>query len=178
MEKAKSDTELPNKLADLKLMETQSEETESTTRVLRKRKQTSPENKSTNRRVSMKPRKHIPVTETGNSKQIESIYLNNKIKKTSSQTLETIFEEPKNGNTDCNNVMSRRKVKRLLTFHLGSHYTKDKIKRRREKIKKLRGNAFLSRKRIPMDVVLETLEALQSDEETSTKNKTTESVTV
>lgn len=172
----RSDNELPNKLADLKLMEPQSEEPESTRRVLRKRKQTSSENKSTNRRVSMKPRKHIPVTENANSKQIEAIYLNNKIKKPPSQTLETIFEEPKNA--DCNDVMSRRKVKRLLTFHLGSHYTKDKIKRRREKIKKLRGNAFLSRKRIPMNVVLETLEALQSDEEISSGSKSIESVAV
>lgn len=136
----------------------------SNSRVLRKRKSLAPEPaKSSNRRVSMKPRKHT-ITENANSKQIEALYLNKKIK-TISQTLETIYEEPKPNSPDTNNYIGGRKIKRLLTFQIGNQYTKEKIKKRRAKIKKLLGNkSFLNRKKIPMNVFLKTIECLELDE--------------
>lgn len=132
-------------------------------RVLRKRKSLAPEiTKHTNRRVSMKPRKHIIITENANPKQIEALYLNKKVN-SMSQTLETIFEEPKTNTTET--LIGGRKIKRLLTFPLGSQYTKEKIKKRRAKIKKLLGNkSFLNRKKIPMQVFLKTIECLELDE--------------
>lgn len=141
-------------------------------RVLRKRKSLAPEpTKSSNRRVSMKPRKHI-VTENANSKQIEALYLNKKIK-TLSQTLETIYEEPKPNSPDTSNYIGGRKIKRLLTFQIGSQYTKEKIKKRRAKIKKLLGNkSFVNRKKIPMNVFLKTIECLELDEVIPTESTT------
>ncbi|XP_028163471.1 uncharacterized protein LOC114355023 isoform X2 [Ostrinia furnacalis] len=136
---------------------------EVTSRVLRKRKSLMPEiNRSSNRRVSMKPRKHM--TENANPKQIEALYLNKKVKAVS-QTLETIYEEPKTDNNLSETFIGGRKVKRLLTFQLGNQYTKEKIKKRRAKIKKLLGNkSFLNRKKIPMQVFLKTIECLELDE--------------
>lgn len=134
-------------------------------RVLRKRKSLAVEStsKPSNRRVSMKPRKRI-MTENANPKQIEALYLNKTVK-TVSQTLETIYEEPKTENNPSTSLMGGRKVKRLLTFQLGNQYTKEKIKKRRSKIKKLLGNkSFLNRKKIPMKVFLKTIECLELDE--------------
>ncbi|CAK1545207.1 unnamed protein product [Leptosia nina] len=162
MEPSKLDGDLHEKLADLDIVDLEqssaSKEPPISPRILRKRK--SPDIKiSTNRRVSMKPRKNNFVTESANSKQIEALYLNKKFKKTMSQTLETIYEEPKPNNSEPNGLIGGRKIKRLLTFQIGSHYTKDKIKRRREKIKRLLGNkSFLNRKKIPMNVFLKTIE--------------------
>lgn len=166
------DAELPNQMAHLDIMEVdetkdqasenQNEVAELKPRILRKRKSLAPEiTKHTNRRVSMKPRKHI-ITENANPKQIEALYLNKKMNSTS-QTLETIFEEPKTSTTET--LIGGRKIKRLLTFPLGSQYTKEKIKKRRAKIKKLLGNkSFLNRKKIPMQVFLKTIECLELDE--------------
>ncbi|KAI5632748.1 hypothetical protein NE865_14562 [Phthorimaea operculella] len=171
MEESRVDSELPGKMADLGLMEMdetlddsqeKGEPAELATRVLRKRKSLAPEiTKSSNRRVSMKPRKHI-IAENANPKEIEALYLNKKVK-TLSQTLETIYEETK---TDSNEThMGGRKVKRLLMFQPGSQYTKEKIKKRRAKIKKLLGNkSFLNRKKIPMNVFLQSIECLDLDE--------------
>lgn len=166
------DAELPNQMAHLDIMEVDetknkasednNEVPELNTRLLRKRKSLAPEiPKHTNRRVSMKPRKHI-ITENATPKQIEALYLNKKMNSTT-QTLETIFEEPKTNTTET--LIGGRKIKRLLTFPLGSQYTKEKIKKRRAKIKKLLGNkSFLNRKKIPMQVFLKTIECLELDE--------------
>ncbi|KAL4714534.1 hypothetical protein ACJJTC_006580 [Scirpophaga incertulas] len=180
MDEFRVDAELPNKMAHLDIMEvddissvsgpSQSQSPDQTLRVLRKRKSLVPEiNKTRNRRVSMKPRKH---NMTDNSKKIEAVYLNNKVK-ASFQTLETIYEEPK---TDSDNpaetLIGGRKVKRLLTFHTGHHYTKEKIKKRRAKIKKMLGNkSFLNRKKIPMQVFLKTIECLELDETVQCETK-------
>lgn len=149
--------------------ENRSQVPELTSRVLRKRKSIMPEtSKSSNRRVSMKPSKRI-MTENANSKQIEALYLNKKVKSLS-QTLETIYEEPKTQNNETDVFIGGRKVKRLLTFQLGNQYTKDKIKKRRAKIKKLLGNkSFLNRKKIPMQVFLKTIECLELDEVVQTE---------
>ncbi|GBP80898.1 hypothetical protein EVAR_52203_1 [Eumeta japonica] len=184
MEAPRLELELPNKMANLDIMEldntipgvseTQALHSELLTevRVLRKRKPLSTETvKPANRRVSMKPRRRIVVDDT-NPKQIEALYLNKKVK-TTSQTLETIYEEPKNESSETQNLMSGRKVKRLLTFQLGNQYSKDKIKKRRAKIKKLLGNkTFLNRKKIPMQVFLKTIECLELDEELVANNQT------
>ncbi|CAG9585205.1 unnamed protein product [Danaus chrysippus] len=184
MDTARSDSELPNKMALLDIMEVGESSVESVvsnppSRILRKRKCLAPEpSKSSNRRVSMKPRKHISITENANPKQIEALYLNKKIK-TLTQTLETIYEEPKSNNSECDNFIGGRKVKRLLTFQIGSQYTKEKIKKRRAKIKKLLGNkSFVNRKKIPMNVFLKTIECLELDEAVHSDNKTVESTTV
>lgn len=146
-----------------KASEEKTEIPELASRVLRKRKSINPEiTKSSNRRVSMKPRKHI-IAENANRKQIEALYLNKKLNSTS-QTLETIFEEPKTSNTT-ETLIGGRKLKRLLTFQLGNQLTQDKIKKRRAKIKKMLGNkSFLNRKKIPMSVFLNTIECLELDE--------------
>ncbi|CAK1581675.1 unnamed protein product [Parnassius mnemosyne] len=178
------DSELPNKMAHLDIMEIDKPVTElsnndehvcaTTSRVLRKRKSLAAEtSKLSNRRVSMKPRKHNK--EDANPKQIEALYLNKKVKSLS-QTLETIYEEPKANNSGTEMNLGGKKVKRLLTFQLGSHYTKDKIKKRRAKIKKLLGNkSFLNRKKIPMQVFLKTIECLDLDEVVHIESKTIES---
>lgn len=166
-------------MADLGLMEveetTQTQEdskiSDIQSRVLRKRKSVVPEiKKSTNRRVSMKPRKHTS-TENANPKKIEAIYLNKKVKSLS-QTLETIYEEPKTDENSSETLIGGRKVKRLLTFQLGNQYTKEKIKKRRAKIKKLLGNkTFLNRKKISMQVFLKTIECLELDETVQSETK-------
>lgn len=139
-------------------IEEKSEVLELPSRVLRKRKC-----KPSNRRVSMKPSKRI-MTENANPKQIEALYLNKKVKSLS-QTLETIYEEPKAQNSETEVLIGGRKIKRLLTFQLGNQYTKEKIKKRRAKIKKLLGNkSYLNRKKIPMQVFLKTIECLELDE--------------
>lgn len=163
-------------MASLELMETDkdsstesadtldpTESTNAPSRVLRKRKSIMPESKASNRRVCMKPRKRI-MTENANPKQIEALYLNKTVK-TVSQTLETIYEEPKSDNSEEPSLLGGRRVKRLLTFQLGRQYTKDKIKKRRAKIKKLLGNkTFLNRKKIPMQAFLKNIECLELDE--------------
>ncbi|XP_050670463.1 uncharacterized protein LOC126969189 [Leptidea sinapis] len=176
MEPEKTDTDLPVKFANLDLMETgdsiaKKNVTELNSRVLRKRKQSSPEaNKTMNRRVSMRPRKNNILTENTNPKQIEALYLNKKIKNVS-QTLETIYEEPKSSSSNSKNT--GRKVKRLLTFQ--SQYSKEKIKKRRAKIKKLLGNkTFLNRKKISMKVFLKNIECLELDEVTHSENQVLE----
>ncbi|XP_023946889.1 uncharacterized protein LOC112052155 [Bicyclus anynana] len=173
METSRLDTELPHKMAHLDIMEVEESSIqnvmpESSSRLLRKRKSVVPEpSKLRNRRVSMKPKKHL--SETANSKQVEALYLNKK-KNTLTQTLETIYEEPKSGGSDSEQLIGNRKVKRLLTFQIGRHYTKEKIKKRRAKIKKLLGNkSFLNRKKIPMDVFLKTIECLELDEVVQTE---------
>ncbi|XP_049867591.1 uncharacterized protein LOC126367860 [Pectinophora gossypiella] len=178
MEESRADSELPNKMAHLDIMELDEPADDShgkpsvpelATRVLRKRKSLAPEiTKSSNRRVSMKPRKHV-ITENANPKQIEALYLNKTVK-TVSQTLETIYEEPKTESSSKDTLIGGRKVKRLLTFQLGNQYTKEKIKKRRAKIKKLLGNkSFLNRKKIPMNVFLKTIECLELDEVVKTE---------
>lgn len=177
------DTDLPNRMAHLDIMEVNEPSLNSSDekmdlpdlskRVLRKRKSLGNEiSKSTNRRVNMKPRKHT-LPESANRKQIEALYLNKNVK-TLSQTLETIYEEPKTEeNSNNHNLIGGKKVKRLLTFQLGSQYTKEKIKKRRAKIKKLLGNkSFLNRKKIPMQVFLETIECLELDEVIKTETST------
>lgn len=171
----RADSELPNEMAKLDIMEVDEEQSArerpvSASRVLRKRKSLAPEiSKPSNRRVSMRPRKYNIITENPNPKQIEALYLNKKVK-TLSQTLETIYEESKlNNETDT--YIGGRKVKRLLTFQLGNQYTKDKIKKRRAKIKKMLGNkSFLNRKKIPMKVFLETIEGLELDDAMQTES--------
>ncbi|XP_050345293.1 uncharacterized protein LOC126770148 [Nymphalis io] len=177
-------SELPTKMAHLDIMEigenNDSNVVPETThsRVLRKRKPFAPEpSKSSNRRVSMKPRKHN-ITENANSKQIEALYLNKKIKSLT-QTLETIYEEPKPSTTESETYIGGRKIKRLLTFQIGSQYTKEKIKKRRAKIKKLLGNkTFVNRKKIPMNVFLKTIECLELDEVIHSETKTIDNVAV
>nr|XP_026494972.1 uncharacterized protein LOC113399913 [Vanessa tameamea] len=177
-------SELPTKMAHLDIMEIGENidanvEPETTnSRVLRKRKPFVPEpSKSSNRRVSMKPRKHN-ITENANSKQIEALYLNKKIKSLT-QTLETIYEEPKPSTAESETYIGGRKIKRLLTFQIGSQYTKEKIKKRRAKIKKLLGNkTFVNRKKIPMHVFLKTIECLELDEVIHSESKTIDNVTV
>ncbi|XP_041977203.1 uncharacterized protein LOC121731696 [Aricia agestis] len=181
MEPIRLENDLPNQMAHLDLMELGEEKTtktepESTSRVLRKRKSIASEcPKPSNRRVSMRPRKHS-ISDNINSKEIEALYLNKKVK-TLSQTLETIYEEPK-ASSSTDTFVGGRKIKRLLTFQIGSHYTKEKIKKRRAKIKKLLGNkSFLNRKKIPMNVFLKTIECLELDEVIHTESKTIDNVT-
>lgn len=136
--------------------------TNSPRRTLRKRKSIAiDEPKAINRRVNMKPRKLLNCS---NSKQIEALYLNKTVK-TTSQTLETIYEEEKTEKNGSTSFIGGRKLKRLLTFQIGNQYSKEKIKKRRAKIKKLFGNkSCINRKKIPMNVFLKAIECLELDE--------------
>lgn len=116
------------------------------------------------------------MTENANPKQIEALYLNKKVK-TVSQTLETIYEEPKTDNNSTETLIGGRKVKRLLTFQLGNQYTKEKIKKRRAKIKKLLGNkSFLNRKKISMEDFLKTIETQDLDDTVQSETKILDSL--
>lgn len=165
-----NDPDLPEQMANLDLMEVTDANKEAgdsiaeptARRILRKRKSLAiDEPKKSNRRVNMKPRKHLQP-DCANTKQIEALYLNKTVK-TTSQTLETIYEETMSENETVT-FIGGRKLKRVLTFPLGSQYTKEKLRKRRAKIKKLFGNKYINRKKIPMEVVLETIGHLDLDE--------------
>lgn len=118
----------------------------------------------TNRRVILKPRKRelkISMTE----EEIRNFYCNQKVKRTSN-TLETILEEPKaDGSCSTTIFLGSRKIKRSLSFPVGTPHTKEKIRRRRSKIKRLLGSKnFLNRKRLSMQTFIKNLQTLDPDE--------------
>lgn len=118
----------------------------------------------TNRRVIQKPRKreiNISMTE----EEIRNYYCNQKVKRTSN-TLETILEEPKSdGSCSTTIFLGSRKIKRSLSFPVGTRHTKEKIKRRRSKIKRLLGSKnFLNRKKLSMQTFIKNLQILDPDE--------------
>ncbi|XP_077286310.1 uncharacterized protein LOC143911330 isoform X2 [Arctopsyche grandis] len=176
--KARSDCELPSKMASLDLWDStkaevnpsavNEEETSdknssenSTRRTLRKRPSPNKNSTVTNRRVIMKPKKiqQNPVTE----EDLKKLYSNTKVK-TVSQKLETIFEEPKAVNNTLL-FIGGTKIKRSLKFQDSNIHTKEKIKKRRSKIKRLLGNKnFANRKKISMQAFLKTLQNLEADD--------------
>lgn len=136
--------------------------TENTTRrTLRKRPSPNKNSTVTNRRVIMKPKKiqQNPVTE----EDLKKLYSNTKVK-TVSQKLETIFEEPQAVNNTLL-FIGGTKIKRSLKFQDSNIHTKEKIKKRRSKIKRLLGNKnFANRKKISMQAFLKTLQNLEADD--------------
>ncbi|XP_077286309.1 uncharacterized protein LOC143911330 isoform X1 [Arctopsyche grandis] len=178
MSTSRSDCELPSKMASLDLWDStkaevnpsavNEEETSdknssenSTRRTLRKRPSPNKNSTVTNRRVIMKPKKiqQNPVTE----EDLKKLYSNTKVK-TVSQKLETIFEEPKAVNNTLL-FIGGTKIKRSLKFQDSNIHTKEKIKKRRSKIKRLLGNKnFANRKKISMQAFLKTLQNLEADD--------------
>jgi len=175
MENIRLDSELPIKMASLDIWEGSSnaavmeeERTHSEGSGIRRsgRKTIKPQSTGgvTNRRVILKPRKRelkISMTE----EELRSFYCNQKVKRTSN-TLETILEEPKaDGSCSTTIFLGSRKIKRSLSFPVGSRHTKEKIKRRRSKIKRLLGSKnFLNRKKLSMQNFIKKLQTLDPDE--------------
>lgn len=169
------DSELPIKMASLDIWEASSnsaamEEERSLSggtgvrRSARKTHKPQSPGAVTNRRVILKPRKRelkMSLTE----EEIRNLYCNQKVKKTSN-TLETILEEPKaDGSCSTTMFLGSRKIKRSLSFPVGKLYTKEKIKRRRSKIKRLLGSKnFLNRKKLSMQTFIKNLQILDPDE--------------
>lgn len=90
--------------------------------------------------------------------EIESIYLSKRVKRLPS-TLETIFEEPKEGSKNVL-FMSTRKFKRVLNFDGILNGNKDNMKtrKRRLKAKKLKSSmSFLNRKKLSLEILKEKL---------------------
>lgn len=125
------------------------------------RKRPTPVKTVTNRRVIMKPKKivHNIVSE----EDVKKLY-SNANSKTVSQKLETIFEEPKAVNNTVL-LIGGTKIKRSLKFRESSLNTKEKIKKRRSKIKRFLGNKnFANRKKVSMQAFLKTLQNLDTDD--------------
>lgn len=126
----------------------------------------------TNRRVISKPKKNTknaatnPTTES----EIRKLYLNQKITKLKTTLLETIFErkeEEEAGSSDNPNELSgqvkligSRKIKRCLSFSLGTNPTKTLVQKRRKRIQSTFGGKLKSKK-ISMDAFLHKFKLLQ-----------------
>ena len=81
--------------------------------------------------------------------------------KRKANNLETIFEEKDGLNTS--GSMSNKRFKRMLQFDMQP--SESKIKKRRDKIKKIFGSIGYKRKRkLPMQVLLEKLNAVNNEQ--------------
>nr|CAH7752631.1 unnamed protein product [Callosobruchus chinensis] len=99
-------------------------------------------------------------------KDIERYYLDKKIK-LANLSLETIFEEPENGN-----VMTSRRFKRSMKFESNLdiiNVNKMKAKKRSAKAKKLGETVKKLKQKLPMDLLLEKLSCLDDVESTDQK---------
>lgn len=124
----------------------------------------------TNRRVITKPKKNTksgavnPTTEN----EIRKFYLNRKMAKLKSTLLETIFEDDDEEEDSCNaddvasqvKLIGNKKIKRCLSFAVGSHPTKTLVQKRRKRIQNVLGGKPKT-KRISMDTFMKKLKAIQ-----------------
>lgn len=123
----------------------------------------------TNRRVISKPKKNTkagtvnPATEN----EIRKFYMNQKMSKLKSTLLETIFEnEEEDGSNDADvvssqlNLIGNRKIKRCLSFSVGSHPTKTLVLKRRKRIQTVLGGKPKTKK-MSMDTFMKKLNAIQ-----------------
>lgn len=129
----------------------------------------------TNRRVITKPKKNLksyfvnPTTEN----EIRKFYLNQKMSKLKSTLLETIFEDQNEEEEDSfsaddvssqTTVIGNRKIKRCLSFTVGSHPTKTLVQKRRKRIQTVLGGKAKTKK-ISMAMFMKKLEAIQGTNE-------------
>lgn len=124
----------------------------------------------TNRRVITKPKKNLksclanPTTEN----EIRKFYLNQKMSKLKSTLLETIFEDQNEEDSfsaddvpgQATTVIGNRKIKRCLSFTIGSHPTKTLVQKRRKRIQTVLGGKPKTKK-ISMAMFMKKLEAMQ-----------------
>lgn len=125
----------------------------------------------TNRRVITKPKKNTksgtvnPITEN----EIRKFYLNQKMSKLKSTLLETIFEDDVEDEEDSYNaddvsnqvkLIGNRKIKRCLSFTVGSHPTKTLVQKRRKRIQTVMGGKQKTNK-MSMDTFMKKLKAIQ-----------------
>lgn len=105
-----------------------------------------------NRRTTKKPKK----VSDNNYKETVSYYLDKRVKKFSS-SLETIFEEPKNGT-----FMASKRLKRFINFSETGipHKDKVKIKKRALKAKKVHSIKRLNKK-VSMDLLMKKLMSIE-----------------
>lgn len=96
-----------------------------------------------------------------NEEQIKEYYLDKTVKK-HTNSLETIFEE-KEDSGQSTNCMSIKRFKRMIQFT--SEPTDSKIKKRREKIRKVFGSKinYKKRRNVSMQALLDKLNGLQND---------------
>ncbi|XP_014203462.1 protein tantalus [Copidosoma floridanum] len=129
-------------------------------RSLRKRKPRDLDDINLNRRCSLRPRKRS-YEEMETEDQIKGYYLDKTIKK-HTNSLETIFEEQEDL-TPPPNHMSSKRFKRMIQFT--TEPTRSKIKKRKEKVKKIFGSKlnFKKRKYVSMNTLLNKLNGLQKD---------------
>ncbi|XP_014224935.1 protein tantalus [Trichogramma pretiosum] len=112
-----------------------------------------------NRRCNTRPRKRT-FSEMESEEQIKEYYLDKTVKK-HTNSLETIFEEKEDSN-QTTNCMSAKRFKRMIQFN--SQPTESKLKKRRDKIKKIFGSKIgFKKKKVSMQSLLDKLNSLQSD---------------
>ncbi|XP_001599705.1 protein tantalus [Nasonia vitripennis] len=156
---------LPEVVASLKMLAVDIPEEDEVSptnprRSLRKRVPRNLDFSTLNRRCSLKPKKRS-FSEMENEEQIKEYYLDKTVKK-HTNSLETIFEE-KEDSSQSTNCMSVKRFKRMIQFT--PEPTDSKIKKRREKIRKVFGSKINYRKRrnVSMQALLDKLNGLQND---------------
>lgn len=127
----------------------------------------------TNRRVISKPKKNTKscTVNPSTEKEIRKFYLNQKMSRLKSTLLETIFEDE--GEDESNNaddmsgqvtLIGSRKIKRCLSFTVGSHPTKTLVQKRRKRIQSVLGGKPKTKK-ISMDMFMKKLKSIQESNE-------------
>ena len=118
-----------------------------------------------NCRCSLRPKKRT-FADMETEEQIKEYYLDKTVKK-HTNSLETIFEE-KDDLTQTTICMSVKRFKRMFEF--SREPTDSKLKKRREKVKRIFGSKinYKKNKSIPMQALLDKLSGI--DKELSTNN--------
>lgn len=111
-------------------------------------------------RCSLRPKKRT-FSEMHNEDQIKEYYLDKTVKK-HTNSLETIFEE-REDSSHTTTSMSVKRFKRMIQF--SSAPTDSKLKKRREKVKRVFGSKLSSKKKrnVSMQAFLERLNVMQND---------------
>ncbi|KAJ8680207.1 hypothetical protein QAD02_015994 [Eretmocerus hayati] len=156
---------LPEVVASLKMLsvdipDRDQEETTTLRRSLRARKPRNIDLSNLNRRCSLRPKKRS-FADMENEDQIKEYYLDKTVKK-HTNSLETIFEEREDP-SHTTSYMSAKRFKRMIQFT--TEPTDSKLKKRKERIKRVFGSKINYRKRrcVPMQTLLDKLSNLQNE---------------
>ena len=124
--------------------------------------------KFTHYSCSLRPKKRT-FDEMENEDKIKEYYLDKTVKK-HTNSLETIFEE-KEDSSQTTICMSAKRFKRMI--HFTAEPTDTKLKKRRERIKKIFGSKINYRKRrnVSMQALLDKLNSLQNDSQKKNANE-------
>ncbi|XP_011494829.1 PREDICTED: uncharacterized protein LOC105359821 [Ceratosolen solmsi marchali] len=112
------------------------------------------------RRCTLRPKKRV-FSEMHNEDQIREYYLDKTVKKYAN-SLETIFEE-KDDMSQTTTYMSAKRFKRMIQFT--PEPTDSKLKKRRDKVKKVFGSKvnYRKRRKISIQALLDKLNGLHND---------------